>query len=110
VFTSPAYRALETVRLAHFPDPRTVLELGDGGQSMQGVTEAQAAWLQGKITQLPTRANTIVVTHFPNMSRAFPQWTSGLADGESLVFGSDGEGGTKLIARIKIEEWPRMRP
>jgi phosphohistidine phosphatase SixA len=110
VFTSPTYRALETVRLAQFPDRRTVPELGDGGQSMQGVTEAQAAWLQSKITELPTRTNTIVVTHFPNMSRAFPQWTSGLADGEALIFGSDGKGGTMLITRIKIEEWPRMRP
>jgi len=98
------------VRLAQFPDRRTVPELGDGGQSMQGVTEAQAAWLQSKITELPTRTNTIVVTHFPNMSRAFPQWTSGLADGEALIFGSDGKGGTMLITRIKIEEWPRMRP
>ncbi len=110
VFTSPAYRALETVHLAHFPDPRTVPELGDGGQSMQGVMEAQAAWLQRKITQFPTRTNTIIVTHFPNMSRAFPQWTSGLADGEALVFGADGRGGTTLMTRIKIEEWPRLRP
>jgi phosphohistidine phosphatase SixA len=109
VFTSPAYRALETVRLAQLPDPRPVPELGDGGQSMQGVTEAQAAWLQHNITQLPARTNTIIVTHFPNMSRAFPQWTSGLTDGEALIFGSDGKGGTTLIARIKIEEWPRMQ-
>jgi phosphohistidine phosphatase SixA len=109
VFTSPTYRALETVRLAQLPAPRQVEELGDGGQSMQAVTEAQSAWLQKKVTQLPARDNTIVVTHFPNMTRAFPQWTSGLADGEALIFGSDGKGGTTLIARIKIEEWPRMR-
>jgi len=110
VFTSPTYRALETAYLAQFPDPRAVPELGDGGQSMQGVTEAQADWLQKKVTQLPGHANTIVVTHFPNMSRAFPQWTSGLMDGEALIFGSDGKGGSTLIARIKIDEWPRMRP
>ena len=110
VFTSPTYRALETVRLAQFPNPRTVPELGDGGQSMQGATEAQAGWLQKKVTELPGHANTIVVTHFPNMSRAFPQWTSGLMDGEALIFGSDGKGGSTLIARIKIDEWPRMRP
>ena len=94
VFTSPTYRALETVRLAQFPNPRTVPELGDGGQSMQGATEAQAGWLQKKVTELPGHANTIVVTHFPNMSRAFPQWTSGLMDGEALIFGSDGKGGS----------------
>jgi hypothetical protein len=42
------------------------------------------------------------------MTRAFPQWTSGLADGEGLIFGPDGKGGSTLIARIKIEEWPRL--
>jgi phosphohistidine phosphatase SixA len=108
VLTSPTYRALETVRLAQFPAPRTVPELGDGGQNMQGATEAQAAWLQKRVTQFATGANTIVVTHFPNMTRAFPQWTAGLADGEALIFGSDGKGGSILIARIKIEEWPLL--
>ena len=110
VFTSPTYRALETVRLAQLPAPQTVAELGDGGQSMQASNDAQSAWLQKKITELPKGTNTIVVTHFPNMSRAFPQSTSGLADGEALVFGSDGKGRTTLIARVKIEEWPKLRP
>lgn len=108
VLSSPTYRALETVRLAKFPAPQTVVELGDGGQSMQDVTEAQAAWLQKEITELPMGTNTILVTHYPNMTRAFPQWTSDLADGEALVFGSNGKRGTTLIARIKIEEWPKL--
>ena len=109
VFTSPTYRAMETVRLAQFPNPRTQAELGDGGQSMQGVTEAQSRWLKDKVTQFPKGTNTIVVTHLPNMARAFPQWTSGLSDGETLVFGTDGQGATTLVARIKIEQWPTMR-
>src|SRR4026208_1046221 len=45
VLTSPTYRAMETVRLARFASPTTVNELGDGGQSMQGISEAQATWL-----------------------------------------------------------------
>ena len=109
VFTSPTYRALETVRFAQLGRPQPYAELGDGGQSMQGGTEAQAAWLQKKVTQFPTGANTIVVTHLPNITRAFPQLASGLADGEALVFGSDGKGGTTLVTRIKIEEWPEIR-
>jgi len=109
VLASPTYRALETVRYAQLGNPRTYEELGDGGQSMQGGTDAQAAWLQKRVTQFPAGSNTIVVTHFPNMTRAFPQWSSGLADGEALVFGSDGKGGASLVARIKIEEWPGMR-
>jgi phosphohistidine phosphatase SixA len=110
VFASPTYRALETVRLAQFPAPRVVAELGDGGQSMQATTDAQSSWLQKKVSHFPKGTNTVLVTQFPNMSRAFPQWTSGLADGEALVFGSDGNGGTTLLARVKMEEWPKMRP
>lgn len=69
VLTSPTYRALETVRLAQLADPRTQTELGDGGQSMQGVTDAQAAWLRDRVTHPPSGTNTIIVTHMPNISR-----------------------------------------
>lgn len=108
VFASPTYRALETARLAKFPTPHTVPELGEGAQGMAGSTDAQSAWLQKKSAEFPRGTNTIVITHFPNMTRAFPQWTSGLADGEALVIGPDGKGGTTLLARVKIEEWPKL--
>jgi len=109
VFSSPTYRALETIRLAQFPHPRTYPELGDGGQNMRAATETQSEWLQKKVTQFPAGANALIVTHFPNITRAFPQLASGLADGEALIFGPDGKGGATLVARVKIEEWPRMR-
>src|ERR1035438_5834779 len=44
VFTSPTYRALETVKYAQLGTPKPVAELGENGQSMQGGTEAQAVW------------------------------------------------------------------
>ncbi|MBZ5635837.1 MAG: histidine phosphatase family protein [Acidobacteriia bacterium] len=103
VLTSPTYRALETIRYAQFGNPQAFPELGDNGQSMQGGTEAQASWLRKKVTELPKGANTLIVTHMPNMSRAFPQSTERLEDGEALVFGPSG-----VLARIKIEEWKGM--
>ena len=109
VLTSPTYRALETVRLAQLPNPRTQAELGDGGQSMRGVTESQSAWLRNRVTQLPRATNTILLTHLPNMAGAFPQWTSGLEDGDTLVFGADGTGAMNMVARIKIEQWPKLQ-
>lgn len=109
VLTSPTYRALETVRYAKFGDPKAFVELGDNGQSMQGGTPAQAAWLQKKVTQFPAGTNTIIVTHYPNLTGAFPQMAAGVADGEAMVFGPDGKGGAALVARVKIEEWPAMR-
>ena len=78
VLTSPTYRALETVRFAQLSQPQTYAELGDGGQSMRGGTEAQAAWLQKKVTQFPKASNTIIVTHLPNIARAFPQLAPGI--------------------------------
>lgn len=103
VLSSPTYRALETIRYAQFGNPQAFPELGDNGQSMQGGTEAQATWLKKKVTEFPKGTNTLIVTHMPNMSRAFPESTNNLADGEALVFGPAG-----VVARIKIEEWKGM--
>ena len=105
VLVSPTYRAMETVRLAKLNDPKPQQELGDNGQSMQGGTEAQAAWLKKAITQSPSGKNTILITHLPNIRDAFPQLTPAPADGEALVFGPNG-----IVGRIKIEEWPGFRP
>jgi phosphohistidine phosphatase SixA len=103
VLTSPTYRALETIRYAQFGKPEAFPELGDNGQSMQGGTEAQATWLRKKVTEFPQGTNTLIVTHMPNMSRAFPESTNNLADGEALIFSPSG-----VVARIKIEEWKGM--
>lgn len=47
VCTSPTYRARETAQLAQLSNPRTIIELGDGGRSMQSITENQASlWRQ----------------------------------------------------------------
>lgn len=108
VLSSPTYRALETVRLAQLGNPASIAELGDNGRGMQASTEAQTAWLRSRVTQFRAGINTFLVTHFPNMSRAFPELTANLADGEALIFGPDGKGGATLVARVKIEEWPRM--
>jgi len=108
VLSSPTYRALETVRLAQFGTPQTFPELGDNGASMQAAKADQAAWLGNQVAQFPSGANTIIVTHLPNIAGAFPQLASGLGDGEALIFGPDGKGGAVLVTRVKIEEWPTM--
>jgi phosphohistidine phosphatase SixA len=105
VLVSPTYRAMETVRLAKLNDPRPQPELGDNGQSMQGGTDAQAAWLKKAVTQFPSGKNTILVTHLPNIRALFPELAPAIADGEALVFGPNG-----IVGRIKIEEWPGFRP
>jgi phosphohistidine phosphatase SixA len=108
VLTSPTYRALETVRFARWPNPQTVAELGDRGQSMQGVTEADGAWLRNRVAQFPSGSNTILVTHLPNITRAFPQQAAGVDDGDALVLGPGGNGAI-LVARIEVAEWSSLR-
>ena len=102
--TSPTYRARETARLAGLPNPRSVAELGEGTGTMQAVSKAQTEWLQKKARELPRGSNTVLVTHVPNISAAFPEFPA-LAQGEALVFGPDGKGGARVVARIRIEEW-----
>lgn len=107
VFTSPTYRARETVRLLEVGTATAVDELGDGGRSMQNATDAQSAWLKKIVTRIPT-GNSLVVTHMPNIARAFPD-IADVSDGESLIFRPDGRGGTRLAARVTIEEWPHLQ-
>jgi len=109
VLSSPTYRALETVRHAQWTTVTPAPELGDNGQGMTRVVpEEQTAWLKRRVTQARSGTNTILVTHLPNISRAFPESSSGLADGEALIFSPDGKGGATVVARVKIEEWPRL--
>ena len=108
VFTSPTYRAMETVRLAKLPNPQPREELGDGGQSMQGTSVSQGAWLKEKVTRPTTGTNIVIVTHMPNLALAFPEWGA-VADGEAVVLRPDGKGGATIVARIKIEDWSRLR-
>jgi phosphohistidine phosphatase SixA len=108
VFSSPTYRALETIRLADFGTPKPLPELGDAGHSMQPDPSGQrGAWLRQRVTETPPAGtNAILVTHFPNVAEAFPADAKGLEDGEALIFHPDGHGGAMLAARVKIDEWP----
>ena len=106
VLSSPTYRALETVRLAQLPGVQVHVELGDGGQSMKGVTADQGQWLRERAAQPPKTGNTVIVTHMPNIARAFPEWGE-VSDGEVVVLDPRRSGRASVSGRIKIEEWPR---
>jgi phosphohistidine phosphatase SixA len=107
VLSSPTYRALETVHLAQFGEPKIYPQLGDSGQSMQSdASGTRAAWLRAKVAEVPRQhTNTIIVTHSPNITEAFADSAAGLADGEALIFRAYGRGGASLVGRVKIEEW-----
>jgi phosphohistidine phosphatase SixA len=106
VWSSPAYRALQTVRLAGLPTPKIADPLGDRGQSMQAANDDQSAWLKARAAQAPPPGtDTLIVTHYPNIAAAFGEAASGVADGEAIVFRPAGDGRLNIVGRIKIEDW-----
>ena len=107
VLSSPTYRARETIRLAGLPAPTLREELGEGGQDMQAAAAPRVAWLKQQVAQFPKGNNTLLVTHVPNITAAFGELASGLAEGEALVFGP-GAGGAVLLGHVRIEDWPTL--
>lgn len=107
VFTSPTFRALQTVRYLGVESAREVEQLGDGGRSMAPDAEgARSAWLRNAAAAPPEPGtNTLLVTHLPNLVGAFGDEVRDMADGEALIL-FPHDGGASIVARIKIEQWP----
>jgi phosphohistidine phosphatase SixA len=111
IWSSPTFRALQTIKLAGIGEVKTVPELGDGGQGMGADTEGtRSAWLRQQVARIPRAGtNSLLVTHMPNILGAFSQQAAHIADGEALVFRPDGKGSATLVARVKIEQWPHLK-
>jgi len=107
IWSSPTYRALETLRLVGLGSPATSPELAEGSQGMNADSDvARLSWLRHAVTIAPRAGtNTLIVTHTPNILAAFGKEAANIAAGETLVFRSDGNGMPILVARIKIGEW-----
>jgi phosphohistidine phosphatase SixA len=110
VFSSPTYRARQTVRFAGLGEAKAFAQLGDKGSSMEKDAVAnQAAWLREKVSEAPKPGvNTIIVTHMPNIVTAFPDAGSKVAEGETLIFQPRSGGKAVMIAKVPIEEWPNL--
>ena len=69
----------------------------------------EAGWLKSQVAEAPAPGtDTIIVTHMPNIVAAFGGAATGMTDGETLVFKPDGHGGAELVAKLPIEDWPRL--
>ncbi|HYM35314.1 MAG TPA: histidine phosphatase family protein [Steroidobacteraceae bacterium] len=105
VLSSPTYRARETLRLTAVGTPTITQELDEGTLTPN---DAKAVWLRNKVAEPPrAKANTLLVTHSPNINGAFTDLTPGVAQGEMLVFRVE-KGKAKLIARIKPSDWNKL--
>jgi hypothetical protein len=69
----------------------------------------RARWLKALANKAPTPGtNTLIITHFPNISEAFGASAAGLAEGEALILQPLPQGDPTLIARIRIEDWNQL--
>ena len=106
VLSSPAYRALETARQMGFSDIDIADELGN--QGMRVSRKAYVAWLRADVVKPPASGNRLLITHGPNVVGAFPGYAAGMQAGEALIFHPDGKGGTVMVSRIQITDWPSL--
>ena len=104
ILSSPTYRALETAKLIGAGTARTVEELGNEGMAAAG--EARAAWLRKEVGRnTAPGGNRLLITHGPNISAAFPQYSADMAEGEALIFDPRGSTGPVMVQRIRIGDW-----
>ena len=104
VLSSTAYRALETARLAQFPEPHTYDDLAEAGRSPE-----RAASLRAQVALLPDAGtNTVIITHYANIADAFAADAKDLAEGEALIYRPDGHDKAALVARVNIKDWAKL--
>jgi phosphohistidine phosphatase SixA len=104
VLSSTSYRALETARLAQFPEPHTYNDLAESGRSAES-----SGSLQAQVAVLPDGAtNTVIITHAGNIMDAFPDDAKDLSDGEALIYRPTGHGKATIVAKVKIDDWPKL--
>ena len=104
VLVSPAFRARQTASFAGFAEATASPELGDNAKSMAGVTDAQARWLRARAAEAPGQGHLLLITHAPNLTRAFPEWGGSVAEGE-LVILRPGADGPAVLARVLPGQW-----
>lgn len=110
IYSSPTYRARETIRLSRLGEPQIIEQLAESQRGMAGAAEhSQIEWLREAAKRRPpAHSNALIVTHTPNILGAFGSGAAGIRAGESLVFEPRGARGTRLLGRISVAEWQRL--
>ena len=109
VLTSRYNRAYETAVIAGFKDVRKTADITEGGLVVSPNENNRRNEAFRKLLGIaPTPGtNTILITHKPNIIDALGKDWFDVKEGEASIFRPDN-GGYKLIARVQMEEWPRL--
>jgi phosphohistidine phosphatase SixA len=107
VYSSQFNRASETARLVSGKAATTTPDLTEGGLVVSPSENARRATaLKTMATAVPTAgANTLIVTHKPNILDAFGKDWFDSKEGEASVFKPNGSKDLVLVARVQAADW-----
>jgi broad specificity phosphatase PhoE len=109
VYTSQFHRAYETAVLAGFTDIEKTADLTEGGLIVSpNENRRRAEAFRTMLGVAPkSGTNTVLITHEPNILYALGKDWFGVKEGEASIFRPEN-GSYKLIARVQMDEWPRL--
>jgi broad specificity phosphatase PhoE len=109
VYTSKYNRAYETAVLAGFKDVEKTADLTEGGLIVSPNENNRRAEAFRKMLAAapPPGTNTVLITHYPNIIAALGKDWFDVKEGEASVFRPQN-GDSVLVARIQMDEWPRI--
>src|SRR5580700_5601404 len=109
VYTSKYNRAYETAVLARFTDIEKTADLTEGGLIVSpNENNRRAEAFRKMLAAAPKdHTNTILITHQPNIVAALGKDWFDVKEGEASIF-RPADGSYKLVARVQMDEWPRI--
>ena len=109
VYTSKYNRGYQTAVVAGFPGIEKTIDLTEGGLVVSPNENNRHAEAFRKMLAVAPKdhTNTILITHLPNIVAALGKDWFDVKEGETSIFRL-ADGGYKLVARIQMDEWPRI--
>jgi broad specificity phosphatase PhoE len=109
VYTSKYNRAYETAVIAGFKDIEKTADLTEGGLIVSPNENSRRTEAFRKMIATPPKGgtDTILITHQPNIIAALGKDWFDVKEGEASIFRPEN-GGYTLVARVQMEDWPRM--
>ena len=112
VVTSSLQRAVDTGTLLGYGAATPNADLAESGPAVTADENNRRAQAFRALVAArpPADKNAVLVSHKPNIVDALGKDFSDIHEGEASIFQPDGNGGYKLIVRVKAEEWANLAP